>query len=181
MLGAMSRAPLRRRLTRALLGVALALGLLAALGAVLWSKAPEWGIPYARYTNDQGSACRTTWSGRICTPMTAPDISLETGLELPAGTVVERAESVQTHNLSVTARVVLPAGEEAIHDRLDERFGGCQKNQVNPLPAEWTKRCVRTSDGVRVDGAPPPTSWRVATAYPPDSDQLVIDLDVRSR
>ncbi|MVA75631.1 hypothetical protein GC722_06265 [Auraticoccus sp. F435] len=179
----MPRAPLPHRLRRALLGVAVALGALTLTGALLWSQAPKWGIPYARYTNDAGSPCRTTWTGYVCSPMTVADLTERTGLVLPEGTVVERAEYVSTHDFALTARLLLPEPERRpdVGEQLEELYGPCQRDQPNPLPSDWSGRCVRTSDGKRVEGQPPPTTWRVATGTPPGTEQLALDLDISSR
>lgn len=177
----MPRLPLRHRLGRALLGVAAALGALTLVGALLWSQAPEWGIPYARYTNEDGSRCRTTWTGHVCSPLTMAEVATRTGVTFPAGTVIASSELVQTHEVELHARLVLPVGAGDLGEPLEERFGPCRENQPSPLPPEWEDRCVRTSDGVRIEGQLPPTAWRVAGGRPPGAEQLTLDIDLRSR
>ncbi|WP_157677188.1 hypothetical protein [Auraticoccus monumenti] len=177
----MPRTPLHRRLGRALLGVAAALGALTLVGALLWSQAPEWGIPYARYTNDEGSRCRTTWTGHVCSPLTMAEVDARTGVTFPDGTSIQSSELVQTHDWELRVRLVLPPETDDLEERLEERFGPCRKNQPSPLPPEWEDRCVRTHDAVRVEGQLPPTAWRVAGGRPPDAEQLTLDIDLSSR
>lgn len=177
----MPRTPLHRRLGRALLGVAAALGVLTLTGALLWSQAPEWGIPYARYTNDAGSQCRTTWTGHVCSPLTLADVVARTEVAFPSGTVVESSELVQTHDLELQVRLLLPADPGDLEQQLEDRFGPCRDNQPSPLPSEWEDRCVRTHDALRIEGQLPPTAWRVAGGRPPGAEQLTLDIDLRSR
>lgn len=179
----MARRPLLHRIGRVLIGVVAMAAVVALAGALLWRQAPEWGIPYASFTNERGSECENTWSGFRCDPMTLTDLDVRTGITFPEGTEIDRAVYTETHNFAVQARVIIPRGEgKQIEKQLRAEFGPCQDVGRNPLTSEASRRCLRSSDGVRGDGGElPPNVWQVASAVPDDLAKLVVDVDLRSR
>ncbi|WP_114558467.1 hypothetical protein [Desertihabitans aurantiacus] len=176
----MSRAPLAERVSRRLLAVAVAVGAVMVTALLLWSQAAAWGLPYASFTDEHGSRCTTTWLGHECEP-TLDHVEAVLGFELPAGAVVEEGHYTETHDIQLSALVRYPLElDDQVIAALDESYGPCQR-VPSPLPPDHRWHCVRSDIGFRVEGQLPPYRWRMATAVPPESDQVVLDVELRSR
>ncbi len=173
----------RNKVLRVLGGTVLMLAFVGVVLAILVRQAGGWGVPYFSFTSAHGSACKNTFTGYTCSPLTLADVEFFADVDLPADTTVGPSTYRSTHDFALDARLRVPAaGAATALKNLRSAFGGCQKDAASPLsPTGLRDLCVMVNpEGAEADGELSSRVYAVGTGLAKNGSRVVA-MTIRSR
>lgn len=165
-----------------LLGLAAMIVVVVIAGAIVWTQAGKWGVPYFSFQDENGSQCTNELLGHRCETITLEHVETVSNFDWPAAKLVSGSYT-QSQDYDLEARLEVPKAEvKKVTKAVNKRYGKCIKNRPTSLPIEdLEKVCVRSNDGPRATGdAPSNQTYVVGTGLEEDGSML-IDVSIRSR
>lgn len=154
----------------------------AIAGAIVWTQAGKWGVPYFSFEDENGSQCVNEFLGHRCEPITLQHLETVSTFDWPGATLVSGTYS-QSQDYNLDARLRVPKSDvKAVTKAVNKRYGKCIKNRPTDLPTEDLKKvCVRSNDGPRATGNAPSNQIYVVGTGLEDDGAMLIDVSIRSR
>jgi len=171
------------RALRILGGIVGMAAFVAIMLAIVTHFAGAWGVPGFRYTSDNGSPCRNTWSGYVCGPLTRADFELYTQFTLPAGTRILSATVDATHDYSIDAVLLTDkAHQSAAGKALKAKYGACGSGPIPDELSDARQVCWMSTDddATPVDKPPPPVMYTVTSGLRKDDSRVTV-VHIQSR
>ncbi len=177
--------PQTRRPSRArsiVLGLAAMIVVVVIAGAIVWTQAGKWGVPYFSFVDEHGSQCTNELLGHRCESITLEHVEAVSGFDFSAAKIVSGSYT-QSQDYDLEARLRVPKSDvKKLSKAINKRYGKCIKNRPTTLPTDGLKKvCVRSNDGPRATGNAPSSQTYVVGTGIEDDGSMLIDVSIRSR